>query len=77
VALTGGLLALYVGTWLVALSRARALDVTSILVASVIVTALLQALASGSLVIPKVVGLALIGAGAGAVLLGWPKRVTT
>lgn len=77
VALTGGLLALYVGTWLVALSRARALDVTSILVTSVIVTALLQALASGSLVTPKLLGLALIAAGAGAVLLGWPRRVAT
>ena len=39
--LTGLLLAGYVGTWMTALSRARAVDVTSVLVASTVVTSLL------------------------------------
>ena len=45
VLLTGLLLAAYVGTWMSALSRARAVDVTSVLVSSALVTALLQAAA--------------------------------
>ena len=40
--LTGLLLAGYVGTWMTALARARAVDVTSVLVASTVVTTLLQ-----------------------------------
>ena len=43
--LTGLLLAAYVGTWMTALARARAVDVTSVLVASALVTGLLQAAA--------------------------------
>jgi drug/metabolite transporter (DMT)-like permease len=72
VVLTGGLLAVYVGTWMTALSRARALDVTSILVASAVITWLLQEIAGAATPAPRVLGLALIVAGAGTVLvLGW------
>lgn len=65
--LTGLLLAVYVGTWMTALSRARALDVTSVLIAGAAVTWLLQ-VSSGSLVpAPSSWGLALIALGAGLV----------
>lgn len=40
-ALTGGLLAAYVATWYLALARARAVDVTAVLVFGAVVTALL------------------------------------
>jgi len=63
VLLTGALLAAYVGTWFTALSRARAIDVTSVLVASAVVTALLQALAGAQPLAPEALGLVLIAAG--------------
>lgn len=69
VLLTGLLLAAYVATWLTALARARAIDVTSILVASALITALLQALAGIQPLAPERVGLVLIAAG--SVLVGW------
>ncbi len=65
--LTGLLLAAYVATWMTALARARALDVTSILVGSALVTALLQAGAGTVSLAPEALGLALIAVGAGAV----------
>jgi len=66
--LTGLLLAAYVGTWMTALARARGLDVTSILVGSALVTALLQAAAGTSSLAPRAVGLTLVTIGAGTVV---------
>ena len=68
VLLTGLLLAAYVGTWMTALARARAVDVTSVLVGSALVTALLQAVAGTAVVSPPVLGLVLVGVGCGLVL---------
>jgi len=65
--LTGLLLAAYVATWMTALARARAIDVTSILVGSALVTALLQA-AAGTALASQAIGLALIAVGAGTVV---------
>jgi drug/metabolite transporter (DMT)-like permease len=70
--LTGLLLAAYVGTWMTALGRARAIDVTSVLVGSAVVTALLQAAAGTAALAPHVLGLILILAGAATVL--WASR---
>lgn len=66
--LTGLLLAAYVATWMTALARARAIDVTSILVGSALVTALLQAAAGTASVAPQALGLALIAVGAAIVV---------
>jgi drug/metabolite transporter (DMT)-like permease len=74
VLLTGGLLAAYVATWMTALARARAVDVTSILVASAPITALLQAAAGTTSLAPKLLGIVLVLAGAGGVL--WMARVS-
>lgn len=74
--LTGALLAAYVGTWLTALARARAVDVTAVLVASVVVTALLQAAAGHGSLVPQLAGLGLVVAGTAAVLWGRPRRAT-
>lgn len=65
---TGILLAGYVGTWMTALSRARAVDVTSVLVGSTIVTSLLGALAGTTPLAPADLGLVLIAAGAGLLI---------
>ena len=75
VLLTGLLLAGYVGTWLSALSRARAVDVTSVLVSSALVTALLQAAAGIQPLAPEVLGLVLIAAGSAVVVWRVPRRV--
>ncbi|HLK00285.1 MAG TPA: DMT family transporter, partial [Streptosporangiaceae bacterium] len=61
---TGLILAAYVGTWFAALARAGAIDVTAVLVAGAIITALLQ---GGTAVVWT--GIALIAAGTLAVLL--------
>ncbi len=66
--LTGLLLAAYVATWMTALARARAIDVTSILVGSALVTALLEAAAGTSSLAPQALGLALIAVGTGTVV---------
>jgi drug/metabolite transporter (DMT)-like permease len=66
--LTGLLLSAYVATWMTALARARALDVTSILVGSALVTALLQAAAGTAYLAPQALGLALIAIGTGTVV---------
>lgn len=63
VALTGLLLAGYVGTWMTALSRARAVDVTSILVAGALVTSVLQATAGTLAYSTNLLGLGLIAGG--------------
>jgi drug/metabolite transporter (DMT)-like permease len=74
VVLTGALLAAYVGTWLTALGRARALDVTSVLVASALVTTVLQTVTGHGLLGPQVVGVGLVAGGAIAALVAWPRR---
>jgi drug/metabolite transporter (DMT)-like permease len=71
---TGLLLAGYVGTWMTALSRARAIDVTSILVVSVLITAALQALAGTQPLAPEWLGLMLIAAGTALVAWRMPRR---
>jgi drug/metabolite transporter (DMT)-like permease len=72
--LTGVLLAAYVATWFTALSRARAIDVTSVLVASALVTALLQAMAGTASLVPELLGLILIAAGTVMVASTSPRR---
>ncbi|MGD0853042.1 MAG: EamA family transporter [Acidimicrobiales bacterium] len=66
--LTGLLLSGYVATWMTALARARALDVTSVLVASAGVTWLLQVIAGTVTPVTSALGLVLVMAGAGLVL---------
>jgi drug/metabolite transporter (DMT)-like permease len=68
VGVTGALLALYVATWMTALSRARAVDVTSVLVASALVTWILQALVGTASSTPPIIGLVFIATGALLVL---------
>jgi drug/metabolite transporter (DMT)-like permease len=63
VGVAGALLALYVATWMTALSRTRAVDVTSVLVASALVTWILQALAGTAPVTPSTLGLIFIAVG--------------
>jgi drug/metabolite transporter (DMT)-like permease len=74
VLLTGLLLAGYVGTWLTALSQARAIDVTSILVASALITAALQTLSGAQPLAPEWLGLVLITAGTALVAWRMPRR---
>jgi drug/metabolite transporter (DMT)-like permease len=66
---TGLLLSAYVATWMAALARARALDVTSVLVASALVTWLLQLAAGTTTLARNSLGLVLIALG--ALLVGW------
>jgi uncharacterized membrane protein len=68
VAWTGLLLGAYVATWMTALSRARALDVTSVLVASALITWLLQLGAGSATPVTSSLGLVLIALGAGLVV---------
>ena len=63
VLLTGLLLAAYVATWMTALARARALDVTSILVASALVTACSRQRRARRRSRPQALGLGLIAVG--------------
>jgi drug/metabolite transporter (DMT)-like permease len=72
--LTGITLAAYVATWFAALARARAVDVTSVLVGSVIVTSLLQRVAGHGLPSPAYLGLGLIIAGVAATVALAPGR---
>ena len=67
VALTGVILTAYVGTWLFALCRAQATDVTAVLVCGAIVTAVLNTGAQPAALAPAAIGLALIAAGGIAV----------
>jgi drug/metabolite transporter (DMT)-like permease len=61
---TGLILAGYVATWYSALARARAVDVTAVLVFGAIITALLQASVQGVALGPQALGLALVSLGA-------------
>jgi drug/metabolite transporter (DMT)-like permease len=64
VLVTGAILAAYVGTWFAALARAPAVDVTAVLVAGAIITALLSAVTTGAaLPASELLGLALLAAG--------------
>ncbi|HZU79509.1 MAG TPA: DMT family transporter [Acidimicrobiales bacterium] len=77
VLLTGALLAAYVTTWVLALARARAVDVTSVLVGSVVVTTLLDGAVHGKDLSGAVVGLVLVAAGVAAVVWRWPRPAVT
>jgi len=63
VALTGLILTAYVATWLFALARAQATDVTAMLVCGAIITAVLNAGAQPAALAPVATGLAVIAAG--------------
>ncbi len=71
--LTGLLLAAYVGSWMGALVRARAVDVTSVLVGSVLVTTFLSALSGGGGLATEGAGLALMGVGVALAARIWPR----
>jgi drug/metabolite transporter (DMT)-like permease len=74
-ALTGGLLAAYVATWYLALARARAIDVTAVLVFGAVVTALLAIGVQGAE--PQIVGLSLLVLGTViAVVAAWRRGVS-
>ncbi len=76
-AATGILLAGYVGTWMTALARARAVDVTSVLVGSAVVTGLLGALSGTSPLAPADLGLLLVAAGAGLLIVVDVRRAAS
>lgn len=83
VLLTGAILSAYVVTWHHALALAPALDVTAVLVAGALITALLNASVEGVPLSPQALGLILIAAGAAVVVaqaaVGNPadRRLTT
>ncbi len=68
VLLTGLLLAGYVGTWFGALQRARAVDVTAVLVLAVPITAALDSIIHGTPLAPQLGWLALLLAGGALVV---------
>lgn len=70
---TGCLLGGYVATWMTALSRARAVDVTSVLVASAAVTLFLDAAVHHSGLASDTIGLVLLALGVAAVVRAWPR----
>lgn len=72
--LTGVILAAYVATWLAALSRAPAVDVTAVLVAASILTALLDGAAGNLALGPQLPGLALLTVGVAAAAAGTLRR---
>ena len=63
VALTGLILTAYVATWLFALAKAQATDVTAMLVCGAIVTAILNSGGQPAALAPAAIGLALMAAG--------------
>lgn len=73
--LTGVLLSGYVATWYAALQRAPALDVTAVLVAAAVLTAVLRTAFDGTPIASDLPWLGLLGAGAAVVaVLGWRSR---
>jgi drug/metabolite transporter (DMT)-like permease len=72
--MTGAILAAYVATWLAALSRAPAVDVTAVLVAASILTALLEAATGRAELGPMLPGLGVLGIGVVLALLGSQRR---
>lgn len=75
VLLTGLLLAAYVGTWLAALARAQAVDVTAVLVLAVPVTASLDSLVNGAVIAGQAGWLVLLVLGGGLVAWLGSRRV--
>jgi uncharacterized membrane protein YdcZ (DUF606 family) len=71
---TGAILAAYVATWLAALSRAPAVDVTAVLVAASIITALLEGAAGRVELAPMVPGLIVLSVGIAAAVAGGVRR---
>ncbi|HEX6580909.1 MAG TPA: DMT family transporter [Actinomycetota bacterium] len=71
-ALTGGLLAAFVATWYLALARARAIDVTTVLVFGAVVTALLSMSVQGTE--PQAAALALLALGTAIVAVAARRR---
>ncbi len=69
VALTGLILTAYVATWLSALARSPATDVTAVLVFGAIITAVLNSGGQVTQLAPAALGLGLIGAGTIAVAI--------
>jgi drug/metabolite transporter (DMT)-like permease len=72
--LTGAILAAYVATWLAALSRAPAVDVTAVLVAASILTALLEAATGRAELGPMIPGLSVLTIGVVLAVLGSRHR---
>jgi drug/metabolite transporter (DMT)-like permease len=66
---TGLVLSGYVGTWYFGLARAPAVDVTAVLVFSVVITAALQSAAQGVTLTDKAWGLGLVTVGAALVMI--------
>lgn len=69
IAITGALLAVYVGVWYSALARAQAVDVTAALVSATVVTSLLNAAVKGAPIAAQLGGLALIAVGTAVLVL--------
>ncbi len=74
-ALTGVALAAYVATWLAALARAQAVDVTAVLVFGAVVTALLSAGVQGVPLAPQLAGIAVVSAAALVLVTTGTRRV--
>ncbi|TDO58754.1 putative membrane protein [Kribbella sp. VKM Ac-2571] len=73
--LTGLFLAGYVATWYRALALAPAVDVTAVLVLAAAITAALDAIVKGTVVTPQAgVGIALLAAGAGLIMVARSRR---
>lgn len=66
---TGLVLTGYVATWYSALARAQAIDVTAVLVFGAVITATLRSGFEGAALAPQGVGLVLVAAGAGWILI--------
>jgi drug/metabolite transporter (DMT)-like permease len=71
---TGAILTAYVATWLAALSRAPAIDVTAVLVAGAVITALLEGATGRAELTPMLPGLVLLALGVGLVAIGALRR---
>jgi drug/metabolite transporter (DMT)-like permease len=70
---TGLVLAAFVGTWYAALARAQAVDVTAVLVAGALITAVLRLGVQGT-ALPSAAGLGLVAAGVAlAAMAGWRR----
>ena len=76
VLLTGVVLAVYVATWFAALARARAIDVTAVLVIGAPITAALTAVVQHAPLRPQLGGLGLIALGGAVILVSrlWKPR---
>jgi len=73
---TGAILGCFVLTWFTALAKAPAVDVTAILVAGAVFTAILNAIFRGTVLgLPSLAGLTMVGAGALLVAAARPRRL--